>query len=59
MSKYQKMVLWSCEAHEKKKCQSDYPCQMILTACTNVTKKTCSIGKKGNWVKVPTSELTQ
>ena len=56
--KLQKMVLWTCEKWTEKKCNSEYPCQMMLPKHATINTKTCPILLKGDWMVVPVTNLT-
>ena len=53
-----KMVLWSCEKWTVEKCEGEYPCQVLAPRIAKLYKRSCILGKKGNWKVVPTSKLT-
>ena len=57
-NKIRKLSLWTCDNWSQKKCQSEYPCQMMLPKGANIVKTACVLEKKGKWVIVPTVKLT-
>ena len=57
--KLQKMIMWTCDKWTEKKCESQYPCQLMLPSRTTIENAWCAMHiQKAKWKQVPLTKLT-